>query len=111
MSIPRTQLIEELAVTQHWIFGKVLKGDLPLQLTLDQSKGILNGGSSENKSTNYNLKSGVESFEQGLIYEALGRAGGNRRKTALLLGISLRCLFYKLEKYGINSAQEIRVSV
>lgn len=41
----------------------------------------------------------MEETEQRLIQEALERAGGNRQRAADLLGISVRSLYYKIEKY------------
>ncbi len=48
------------------------------------------------------LKSTLENYERQLIEETLKINGGNRKKTAQTLGISLRTLFYKLEIYEIN---------
>jgi len=44
-------------------------------------------------------------LEERLIRETLHRCGGNRRKTALLLGISLRTLQYRLKRMGITGRQ------
>jgi DNA-binding NtrC family response regulator len=40
--------------------------------------------------------------EETTIRAALERAGGNRRQAAELLGISVRTLFYRLQKLGIE---------
>ncbi|HTK56454.1 MAG TPA: helix-turn-helix domain-containing protein [Gemmatimonadales bacterium] len=37
-----------------------------------------------------------------MIEEALQRAEGNRRQAAQTLGVSLRTLFYKLNRYGLG---------
>ncbi|MBL2480480.1 hypothetical protein ELJ58_31640, partial [Klebsiella pneumoniae] len=37
--------------------------------------------------------------EGNIIHESLERFGGNKTKTARALGISVRNLYYKLEKY------------
>lgn len=44
----------------------------------------------------------VEEAERGAIMKALQETNGNRTKAASLLGISLRSLFYKIERYGIK---------
>ena len=43
-------------------------------------------------------------YERGLIEVALDEAGGNRTKSADLLGVSLRSLRYLLEKFGMAEA-------
>ena len=48
------------------------------------------------------LRQAVELSERQAITAALEAAGGNRRQAAKRLGISLRTLFYKMEKLGIN---------
>lgn len=49
----------------------------------------------------------VEQYEKKEIANALNRHGGNKTVTAKTLGLSVRNLYYKLEKYGIanNSMQ------
>ena len=51
---------------------------------------------------NLKLKPQVESFERNAIRRALAAASGNRREAAQLLGVSLRTLFYKLRRYGLE---------
>ena len=58
----------------------------------DQIRG-LRGGS---------LKSAVEEFEKETILRRLAELEGNRTQTAASLGISIRNLQYKLEKYDIG---------
>jgi two-component system response regulator AtoC len=48
------------------------------------------------------LKPQVESLERSVIEQALNRANGNRRVAASALGVSLRTLFYKLQRYGLG---------
>lgn len=43
----------------------------------------------------------LRTVEKRAIESALEQTGGNRRKTAEILGISLRSLHYKLKEYGI----------
>lgn len=54
-------------------------------------------------STKYegSLKSLVEDFERKVIESALKENNGDRNLTAKKLGISLRTLYYKMEKYGL----------
>jgi DNA-binding NtrC family response regulator len=48
------------------------------------------------------LRDAVEAAERQAIAAALGAAGGNRRAAAKRLGVSLRTLFYKMDRYGIE---------
>ncbi len=48
------------------------------------------------------LKSAVESAERRAITDALKATDGNRRAAAQRLGVSLRTLFYKIDRYGIS---------
>jgi two-component system response regulator AtoC len=48
------------------------------------------------------LKPQVEALERSVIEEALAKADGNRRQAAQTLGVSLRTLFYKLNRYGLG---------
>jgi len=61
-------------------------------LTPDVSPG-LHGGT---------LRDAVELAERQAISAALGAAAGNRREAAKRLGVSLRTLFYKMDRYGID---------
>ena len=51
------------------------------------------------------LKPQVEAFERQVIMQALTAAKGSRRTAARLLGISLRTLFYKIRRYGLERAR------
>ena len=44
----------------------------------------------------------VERAERAAIVSALAQANGNRRTAAQLLDVSLRTLFYKIDRYGIE---------
>ena len=48
------------------------------------------------------LKDTVEAAERQAITAALAAAGGNRREAAKRLGVSLRTLFYKMDRYRID---------
>lgn len=48
------------------------------------------------------LKDLVEEFEKQVIREALKKANGDKFKAAELLDISVRTLYYKMERYGIE---------
>lgn len=47
------------------------------------------------------LQEQLDTVERGILHHALKQAGGNKSKTAKQLEISLRTLYYKLEKYGL----------
>jgi two-component system response regulator AtoC len=48
------------------------------------------------------LREAVEAAEREAIRAALAAAGGNRRDAAKRLGVSLRTLFYKMERYQLQ---------
>ena len=48
------------------------------------------------------LREAVEVAERQAITAALAAAAGNRREAAKRLGVSLRTLFYKMDRYGID---------
>src|SRR6266511_274632 len=48
------------------------------------------------------LRDAVEAAERQAITAALAAAGGNRREAAKRLGVSLRTLFYKMDRYWID---------
>ncbi len=48
-----------------------------------------------------NLDEMLSAFEKQLIQKALEENAGNKTNTAKQLGISLRSLYYKLEKYRL----------
>ena len=47
------------------------------------------------------LQEQLETVERGILHHALTQFNGNKSKTAKQLEISLRTLYYKLEKYGL----------
>ena len=50
------------------------------------------------------LEALIAEYERGLLREALGRAGGVKKKAAQLLGVSFRSFRYRLEKLGLDEA-------
>ena len=60
-----------------------------------------------NGNEGFTLAQLVEKYEKKEIIHTLNRLGGNKTLTARTLGLSVRNLYYKLEKYGIanNSMQ------
>lgn len=48
------------------------------------------------------LQEQLDSVERGILHHALKQSNGNKSKTAKQLEISLRTLYYKLEKYGLS---------
>lgn len=47
------------------------------------------------------LKEQLENCERKIVENALNANGGNRTKTAKILGVSRMTLFYKMRKYGL----------
>jgi DNA-binding NtrC family response regulator len=60
-------------------------------------------GPGETPSGAMELKPQVEAFERQVILQALSATKGNRQSAARLLGISLRTLFYKIKRYGVDA--------
>ena len=60
-------------------------------------------GPGETPSGALELKPQVEAFERQVILQALSASKGNRQAAARLLGISLRTLFYKIKRYGVEA--------
>jgi transcriptional regulator with PAS, ATPase and Fis domain len=52
-----------------------------------------------------NLNELVDEYEKSIILNALERNKGNKTKTAKDLGISIRALYYKMERYGKTGSQ------
>ena len=68
---------------------------------LDSTDSI-NTDEAEIKNPSAPLASMVERYECGLIKEALQKNKQNKTKTAEFLGISIRNLYYKMEKYNLE---------
>jgi two-component system response regulator AtoC len=82
--------------------GRLDRGDFTLTGTGHDMPGDHAGDGSVAGSQNLKLKPQLESFERNAIRRALSAASGNRREAAQLLGVSLRTLFYKLRRYGLE---------
>jgi len=52
--------------------------------------------------TSPTLRETLDVAERTAIAEALAAAGGNRREAATRLGVSLRTLFYKIARHGLE---------
>ncbi|MZQ98861.1 MAG: hypothetical protein GT601_14425, partial [Acidaminobacter sp.] len=52
----------------------------------------------------------VEKAERQAIFEALEASGGNREQAARLLEVSLRTLYYKIQKYQLQSEEIIHTN-
>jgi DNA-binding NtrC family response regulator len=55
----------------------------------------------------FNLTNHVDEVTKGFIHEARMMAGGNLRRTAMLLGISYRSLRHLITKFGLREAEKI----
>ena len=53
----------------------------------------------------FSLATHMDDLSKSYINEARGMAGGNLRKTAVILGISYRSLRHLIEKYGLREAE------
>ncbi len=63
---------------------------------------LLPGGTAPSDRVSLGLKERLETFERGLVSEALRKAGGNRSEAARQLQISRVTLHDKLKKYGLG---------
>ena len=63
-------------------------------------------GRSPSAGPDLSLHRQAEAAEAAAIRAALARVGGNRRQAAALLGISVRTLFYRLRRLGIDREGE-----
>jgi two-component system response regulator AtoC len=71
----------------------------PADFASDRGSGVVGPGEGARTGT---LRDAVESAERDAIRAALAAAGGNRRTAASRLGVSLRTLFYKMSKLGLD---------
>ncbi|MHB1329942.1 MAG: sigma-54-dependent transcriptional regulator, partial [Gemmatimonadales bacterium] len=85
------QVVERAAVLSST--GKLDRSDFPVLVSTVSSTRP--GG------VEAPLKEQVEGFEREVILRALAACGGTRREAARMLQLSLRTLFYKLNRYGL----------
>jgi transcriptional regulator with PAS, ATPase and Fis domain len=69
---------------------------------LDISRADSSSYRSEKEPEIYALEEMVGKYEASIIEQALRKYNNNKTATARALGISIRNLYYKLEKYGID---------
>jgi len=88
--------IERAAVlTNHEVLGPADFRQEPLSTPHSPDSGESDLGAGT-------LREATESAERAAIVQALKATDGNRREAAKRLGVSLRTLFYKIERYGIT---------
>lgn len=71
-------------------------------------KGILDKKERREELPEGSLSVLLDDYEKEIIKESLRRNNGNKTKTSNELGISIRSLYYKLEKHGITDTLENR---
>lgn len=59
----------------------------------------------EQENSRMTLKEAMDEAEKSFILKSLAESKGNRTQTAKQLGVSLRSLYYKLEKYGVTESE------
>ena len=74
----------------------------PVDLRKEPLPAPRSGAAGEQGAGSGALREVVERAERGAISDALRAAGGNRREAAKRLGVSLRTLFYKIDRYGLE---------
>jgi two-component system response regulator AtoC len=78
--------------------GTIGRDDLPVAVRSGAGGGA-GGGAADGDLT---LHRQTDAAEEAAIRAALARVGGNRRRAASLLGVSVRTLFYRLQRLGID---------
>jgi len=89
-AIERAAVLNEKAVLERGDFSAV-----PPRHEVERGSGGEDPGDGT-------LRSVVEDAERRAIIDALKATDGNRRAAAQRLGVSLRTLFYKIDRYGIT---------
>lgn len=73
---------------------------------LPDLKAVTHHKIADNKTSNFgdsqSLSLIMERYEESIIRQMLREHGGNKTKTAKALAVSVRNLYYKLEKYGLE---------
>ncbi|MDF2521218.1 MAG: sigma-54-dependent transcriptional regulator [Clostridia bacterium] len=80
----------------------ILDSHLPLFERQTEKIVTQSTGADDNADTSMKLEAVVEKAEKEYIKLVLKQCEGNKTKAAKLLDVSLRSLYYKLEKYGIE---------
>lgn len=83
------------------VAGEAHRGD-PIEATHPKSPSALRSGSGESTTVEIRVGMSVEEVERLLITKTLECNQGNKPKTAELLGISLKTLYNKLERYELK---------
>jgi two-component system, NtrC family, response regulator AtoC len=78
--------------------GTIRRDDLPAAVRRPPERAPGDGSAAADLS----LRRRADAAEEAAIRAALDRSGGNRRRAAELLGISVRTLFYRLQRFGIE---------
>ncbi len=88
-------------------YNEVLMDEHHVPELIKKENGIANSKDFSHKQKSQTLAQQVEEFERMEILKILQETKGNKTLTAKLLGLSVRNLYYKLEKYEIanNSVQ------
>ncbi|WP_411333437.1 sigma 54-interacting transcriptional regulator [Metabacillus indicus] len=94
-------VIGRAMIFMHYHELKITARHLP-ELIQSSEKERYTGNVLIEDTGNITLAEAVEEVEKNLIQNALIKHGYNRTKTASSLGVSLRNLYYKMEKYGIE---------
>jgi PAS domain S-box-containing protein len=71
-------------------------------LSVDEKQPNQEAGARAEKYEGQSYQESFDSWERELLVKALARADGNKTKAARILKISIRSLYYKLEKYGLQ---------
>ena len=88
------------------IDGELDLAQLPGQAATLRSPPSPSDDNDDPKAQGLTLRQRVEAYERGLIVTALEATGGNRRETALRLGLSRATLHDKLHRYGLAARGE-----